>query len=272
MSTALSVHAATESEGPVAAVIASLPVSFAPHPATPASAAPDVTAVAGHAGWTRRAAEAILAGSRAVVVTAPAAEDPQALAVVAEENGAAVVLDQRWAGSPALAPSHDAARAVVTEALEDAVLLDSVAICAPGEDPLTLMADHLAAVLQSGVDLDGLKVVQRSSSGYTLAGKLPNGAPAALQGIATASVPAAATISILTSTGRTDITLPDPSAAWPAEVRSVTASGSTTLPTIYESAHRRSWRRVRRLLSTGRPSTDLQHFAALFSLLTRLNS
>lgn len=272
MSPALSAHAASEADGAVAAVIASLPVSFSPHPAGPSSAAPDVTAVAGHSGWTRRAAEAILTGSRGVVVTAPAVEDPRALAVVAEENGAAVVLDQRWAGNPALAPSHDAAHAVVAEALADAVLLDSVAICTPGEDPLTLMADHLAAVLQSGVDLNSVKVVQRSSSGYTLAGKLPNGAPAALQGIATASVPAAAIISILTSTGRTDISLPDPSAAWPAEVRSVTASGSTTLPTIYESAHRQSWRRVRRLLETGGPSTDLQQFAALSSLLTRLNS
>lgn len=271
MSTALSAHAAPEAEGTVAAVIASLPVSFSPHPAVPSSTAPDVTAVAGHSGWTRRAAEAILAGSRGVVVTAPAAEDPRALAVVAEENRAAVVLDRRWAGSPALATSH-AARAAVAEALADAVLLDSVAICTPGEDPLALMADHLAAVLQSGVDLDSLTVVQRSSNGYTLAGKLPNGAPAALQGITTASVPAAAKISILTSTGRTDITLPDPSAAWPAEVRSVTASGSTTLPTIYESAHRHSWRRVRRLLETGGPSTDLQQFAALSSLLARLNS
>lgn len=268
MSTVLTVHTTPEAEtaGAVAAVIASLPVSFAP-----ATAAPDVTAVAGHTGWTGRAAEAIRAGSRGVVVSDPVAEDPADLAGTAAASGAVVVLDQRWAGNPALAVSHDAARAVIADALADCVLLDSVAYGAPGGDPLTLLADQLAAVLQSGIDLDGLKVVQRSANGYTLVGKLANGAPAALQGITTASVPATATISLLTSTGRVDITLPDPSAAWPAEIRSVTPAGATTLPTIYESAHRHSWRRIRRQLEAGGPSTDLRQFAALTSLIDRLN-
>ncbi|HSO89568.1 MAG TPA: hypothetical protein VLR70_00275 [Arthrobacter sp.] len=268
MSTLRSVHTApgAEAAGAVAAVIASLPVSFAP-----ASAAPEVTAVAGQAGWTRRAAEAILAGSRGVVVAAPVAEDPAALAGTAAASGAVVVLDQRWAGNPALAASHDAARAVISAALADCVLLDSVAYGAPDEDPLVLLAEHLAAVLQSGIAIDGLKVAQRSANGYTVVGKLANGAPAALQGITTDSVPATAAISLLTSTGRADITLPDPSAAWPAEIRSVTAAGATTLPTSYESAHRHSWRRIRRQLEAGGPSTDLQQFAALTSLIDRLN-
>lgn len=269
MSTPLSVHATPEAEtaGAVAAVIASLPVSFAP-----ATAAPDVTAVAGHAGWTGRAAEAIRAGSRGVVVADPAAEDPAALAATADASGAVVVLDQRWAGNPALAASHDAARTVIATALKDCVLLDSVAYGAPGEDPLALLTGHLAAVLQTGVDLDGLRVVQRSAHGYTLVGKLANGAPVALQGITTASVPATATISFLTSTGRADISLPDPAAAWPAEIRSVTAEGATALPTIYESAHRHSWRRIRQLLQAGGPSIDLQQFAALTLLIARLNA
>jgi hypothetical protein len=268
MSTLLTVHSTPDAEeaGAVAAVIASLPVSFAP-----ATAAPDITAVAGHAGWTDRAVEAIRAGSRGVVVSSPAAEDPTSLADTADASGAVVVLDQRWAGNPALAASNHAARAVIATAVKDCVLLDSVAYGAPGDDPLVLLVEHLAAVLQSGVDLDGLRVIQRSDHGYTLVGKLPNGAPAALQGITTASVPATATISILTATGRADITLPDPAAAWPAEVRSVTAAGATTLPTAFESAHRHSWRRIRRLLPAGGPSGDLQQFAALTSLIARLN-
>ena len=268
MSPALTVHTTSEAEtaGAVAAVVASLPVSFAP-----ATAAPDVTAVAGHTGWTGRAAEAIRAGSRGVVVSDPVAEDPEALAGTAAASGAVVVLDQRWAGNPALAASHDAARAVIADALADCVLLDSVAYGAPGDEPLTLLAGHLAAVLQSGIDLDQLKVVQRSANGYTLVGKLANGAPAALHGITTASVPATATISLLTSTGRADITLPDPSAAWPAEIRSVTPAGATSLPTFYESARRHSWRRIRRQLETGGPSTDLRQFAALTALIAQLN-
>ncbi|MCB5292123.1 hypothetical protein [Arthrobacter sp. SO3] len=272
MSTLISVYATPEAEtaGAVAAVIASLPASFTPA-TDPATAAPEVTAVAGHEGWTGRAAEAIRAGSRGVVVSDPAAEDPTALAQTAAASGAVVVLDQRWAGNPAIAASHDAARAVIAAAVADCVLLDSVAYGAPGDDPLALLAEHLAALLQTGVEPDGLRVIQRSGHGYTLVGKLANGAPAALQGITTASVPATATISFLTSAGRADITVPDPAAAWPAEIRSVTAEGATTLPTIYESAHRHSWRRIRQLLQAGESSTDLQQFAALTSLIARLN-
>jgi hypothetical protein len=136
---------------------------------------------------------------------------------------------------------------------------------------MALLADQLAAVLQAGVDVRQLKVIQRSTNGYTVVGKLANGAPAALQGITTASVPATASISLLTSTGRTDITLPDPSAAWPAQIRSVTPAGATVLPTIYESAHRHSWRRLRSQLEAGGPSPDLHQFSALTSLLDRLN-
>lgn len=268
MSTPLSVHTTpgAETTGAVAAVISSLPVSFAP-----ASGAPDVTAVAGHAGWTGRAAAAIRAGARGVVVSDPVAEDPGALTETAAGSGAVVVLDQRWAGNPALAASHDAARAVISAALADCVLLDSVAYGAPGDEPMALLADQLAAVLQAGVDVRQLKVIQRSTNGYTVVGKLANGAPAALQGITTASVPATASISLLTSTGRTDITLPDPSAAWPAQIRSVTPAGATVLPTIYESAHRHSWRRLRSQLEAGGPSPDLHQFSALTSLLDRLN-
>ena len=72
MTTQLSVYADPQAEaaGAVAAVVASLPLSFTPAPATP-----DVTAVAGHAGWTDRASAAIRNGARGVVVSSPVAED-----------------------------------------------------------------------------------------------------------------------------------------------------------------------------------------------------
>ena len=272
MSTPFSVRASPEAEtaGAVAAVVASLPVSFTPATTATDAKAADVTAAAGRTGWTQRAVEAIMAGSRGIVVAAPVPEDPTALAAAAAEHGAVVVLDQQWAGNPVLAESNDARLKVTAAALADAVLLDSVAYAAPGTDPTRVLADHLAAVLQAGIDLDGLTLVQLSTNGYTVAGKLANGSPAALHGIATAAVAAAATISILTTTGRTDITLPDASAAWPAEVRTVTPAGATTLPSLYESSHRHSWRRIRELLDGGRPSTDLQRFAALTSLVSRL--
>jgi hypothetical protein len=256
-----------ETAGAVASVVASLPVSFAP-----ATGSADVIAVAGRPGWTARAAEAVRRGVRGVVVADPVAEDPAALAAAAAERGAVVVLDQQWAGNPVLAATQAPVRKVIADALADAVLLDSLAYTAPGNDPAGLLTNHLAAVLQAGVELDGLRVLQRSAHGYTVVGKMANGAPAALHGTATSSVPPTATISILTSSGRADITLPDASAAWPAEVRSVTAAGATTLPSIYESAHRHSWRRLHERIESGGPSADLQQFAALTSLISCLNA
>ena len=70
MTTQLSVSADPQAEaaGAVSAVVASLPLSPLPAAGTP-EPAPDVVAVAGHAGWTARAAEAIRSGAKGVVVS-----------------------------------------------------------------------------------------------------------------------------------------------------------------------------------------------------------
>lgn len=266
MTTPLLVHAGPDAErdGAVGAVVASLPVSFAP-----ARNVPDVVALAGTAGWTASATEAVRKGTRGVVVVDPVAEDPAALAAAAAEAGTTVILDQVWAGNPALTES--AARDAIAGALADAVLLDSVAWGTPGTDTGVLLTRHLAAVLACGVELSGLRVIQRSANGYTVIGSLPGGAPAALQGITTSAVPATATVSVLTSSGRADITLPDASAGWPAVVRSVTSAGAATFPTIYESAHRHSWRRLRAAIHSGVPAADLERFAALTALVGHLH-
>lgn len=264
MTTPLLVQAGPDAEqgGAVGAVVASLPVSFAP-----AGSRPDVVALVGTAGWTTSATEAVLTGASGVVVVDPVAEDPAALAAAAAKAGTAVVLDQVWAGNPVLAESAGSVRNAIADALADAVLLDSVAWGVPGTDPKVLLTRHLAAVLACGVELAGLRVIQRNANGYTVIGSLQGGAPVALQGITTSSVPATATVSVLTSTGRADITLPDASAGWPAEVRSVTSAGSTTFPTLYESSHRHSWRRLRASIDAGVPVSDLERFAALNTLV-----
>jgi myo-inositol 2-dehydrogenase/D-chiro-inositol 1-dehydrogenase len=178
------------------------------------------------------------------IANAAAARVDAGLAAEASESGAAVVLDQRWAGNAVLAGPRANVQSVIADALGDAVLMDSVAVAAPGTDPLQLLTEQLSAVLHSDIELRNVRMVQRSANGYTVAAVLPGGAPVALQGILTSSLPATASICVLTSTGRADIVLPDPAAAWPAEVRVVTAEGATTLPTLYESAHRTSWSRV----------------------------
>lgn len=270
MTTQLSVYADPQAEaaGAVSAVVASLPLSFAP--AAPASA-PDVSAIAGHAGWTERAAAAIHNGAKGVVVSCPVPEDAAALTGVADAAAAVVVLDQKWAGNTALAPASENVHGVVAGALDDAVLLDSVAVAGPGTDPLHLLTDQLAVLVQCGIEVLKVRMVQRNANGYTVAGVLASGAPVALQGILTSVLPATASVSILTSTGRADVVLPDAAAAWPAVVRAVTHDGATTLPTLYESSHRTSWSRVHSHLSAGTRSTDLAKFTAVMSLFSQLN-
>ncbi|MET3174755.1 UNVERIFIED_ORG: hypothetical protein ABIB52_002606 [Arthrobacter sp. UYCu721] len=269
MTTQLSVRADADAEaaGAVAAVVSSLPVSL-----KPADAATDLVAIAGSKGWTGRAGAAIRHGAKGVVVVRPQAEDAVALAAVAKENGAAVVLDQQWAGNPVLAASRANVQNVLIVAVADAVLVDSVAYAAPGTDPDALLTEHLAVILKCGLEVTGWQAVQRNRHGYVVTGRLSSGAPLALHGVLTSSVPATASMSILTASGRADVMLPDPSAAWPAEVRSVTADGSTTLPTIYETAHRHAWTRLRDQVASGTPGSDLEHFAALASLVSRLTN
>jgi len=183
-----------------------------------------------------------------------------------------VVLDRQWAGNAALAASSGHTDGVIAAALRDAVLLDSVAVAAPGTDPLHLLAEQFGVLLQCGIEVRNVRMVQRNGNGYTVSGVLAGGVPVALQGILTSALPATASVSILTSAGRADVVLPDPAAAWPAEIRTVTAEGATTLPTLYESSHRTSWSRVHSHLSSGNPANDLSQFTAVMSLLSQLNN
>lgn len=265
MTAQLSVRADADAEaaGAVAAVVSSLPVSL-----MPAVNTADVVAIDGSAGWTGRAAEELRNGAQGVVVISPAAEETASLA----DSTNAVVLDQQWAGNPALAGSQTNVRAVLNDALAEAVLVDSVAYAAPGSDPDALLTEHLAVILKCGLEGREWQAVQRGQHGYVVTARLSNGAPVALHGVLTSSVPATAKVSILTASGRADVVLPDPSAAWPAEVRSVTADGATTLPTLYETAHRHAWTRLRDQLVSGAAGSDLRQFAALTSLVRQLTT
>lgn len=268
MTTQLSVRADAEAEaaGAVAAVVASLPVSL-----KPATAGADLVGVAGSGGWTGRAAEAIRRGAKGVVVVSPEPEDPTGLATIAAEHGAAVVLDQQWAGNPVFAEAQTGVRTVLTEALPDAVLVDSVAYAAPGSDTAALLTEHLAVILACGLDVGEWRRVQLTGHGYVVSGALPNGAPVALHGILTSAVPATAKVSVFTATGRADVVLPDPAAAWPAEIRAVTPDGATTLPSLYETSHRHAWRRLLDQISLHGPNRDLEQFNALAATVNQLN-
>lgn len=263
MSPLLSVNASptAEAAGAVGSVIASLPVSLGP-----GSNDADIRAISGRPGWTAAALTAIADGARGVLVVEPAAEDTTALAHATEAAVVPVVLDRRWASNAAL----DSAAAAALEVAGEAVLLDSVAVAAPHTDPELLLGEHLALIVRVAGDIPELRIVQRGPRGYTVAGRLPNGAPVSLQGILTHALPGGARLELITADGGVNVEVPDPDTARPATTTVATASGATMLPTIFESAHRTSWRRLAGAVDGSAPTTDLADFNRLASALVRL--
>ncbi|WP_423183309.1 hypothetical protein [Arthrobacter sp. NyZ413] len=253
-----------EASGAVGLAVASLPASFGP-----AATGDDATvaAIDGTSGWTTEAIRAIEGGASGVVVVNPVPENTAALRDAAENARAAVVLDQRWASNPGLAGAEDAVRSVAGRA----AMLDTVATAAAGTDPERLLTEHLAAVVRVTGQLDALRVLRRGSHGYTASARLANGAPVSLQGVLTDSRPAGVDFRLYTDDGGVSIAVPEPLAAWPAEVRAIGPQGEILLPTIYESAHRTTWRRLKEHLDAGTTSSDLAGFARLTESIAHLS-
>ncbi|ACL38257.1 conserved hypothetical protein [Pseudarthrobacter chlorophenolicus A6] len=257
---------AAEEAGAVALAVASLPATFSP--AADGAAAPDVAAIAGGPGWTAEALHAIESGSRGVLVVNPVPEDTAQLSAAAEAADTAVVLDLRWASNPALVSQDGGpdAREAFRSALGTAAMLDSVATAAPGTDPQRLLGEHLAALLEVTGTLDAVSLLQSGTTGYTFSGRLANGAPMSAHGVLTAARPAGVDIRLCTADGGVSVRLPEPAAAWPAEVRVTGPHGGLLLPTLYESAHRAAWRRLKEHLTAGTRPDDLIRFARLTDL------
>ncbi|CAM3228856.1 hypothetical protein PSET11_00912 [Arthrobacter ulcerisalmonis] len=261
MSAQYSVQAtpAAQEAGAVALAVASLPESF-----TPGAAGADVIVLAGTAGWTTAAQQAVDAGARGVVVVNPAAEDTAALRVAARAAGSAIVLDQRWAANPAVRHAEHAVRSAASRL----ALIDSVAMAPVGTDLDRLLTDHVAAVVRITGPLADLRLLHRGAHGYSASARFGNGAPVALQGIVSAARPAHVTLSVLTDDGGVSVTLPDPVAAWPGTVTVTGPQGAVLLPTLYESAHRTTWRRLKEHLDSRSTPPDLDRFAQLTQLLS----
>ncbi|MFE4194424.1 hypothetical protein ACFRJ9_01025 [Paenarthrobacter sp. NPDC056912] len=247
--------------GAVALAVASLPESFGP-----ATAAADIQVIAGQPGWPEEAAKAISTGARGIVVVNPSPANVDSLVEAAERTGTAVVLDQRWASNPAVPAAEDAVRSMAGRA----AILDTVATAPVGTGSGELLADHLAAVVRITGPLGGLRVLTRGPHGYTATAVLANGSPVALQGILSGARPAGVTITMLTDDGGVSVALPEPVAAWPATVKVTGPQGDVLLPTIYESAHRATWRRLKGHLDAGTVPSDLHRFAALSESLESL--
>jgi hypothetical protein len=266
MSTRYTVTATPEAEenGAVGLAVASLPASFGPAAAGDTAR---ISAIGGAPGWTTEAIKSIDGGALGIVVVSPVPENTAALLGAAEAAGVAVVLDQRWASNPGLVPAEDAVRSVAGRA----AMLDTVATAAAGTDPERLLTEHLAVVVRVTGQLDALRVLRRGTHGYTVSGRLTNGAPVSLLGVLSNARPGGVDFRLYTDDGGVSIAVPEPLAAWPAEVRATGPQGEILLPTLYESAHRTTWRRLKEHLDAGTLPSDLAGFGRLTESIMRLS-
>lgn len=253
MTTQLTVSASAEADaaGRIAETVASLPVSL-----HPGGSGADLVGVAGDAGWTAAAQEAIRAGARGVLVVDPVAEDVTGLRAEAEEAHVPVVLDSPWAHNPAVLES-----AAALADRNDAATLLEVRVDAPvGADLDRVLLGQLALVRAVAGGVVELRFDRRTRTGYDALGVLGTGARVNLSAILTNALPAAATIRVIRAEDAVRLSVPDPATALPGRLVVSDARGAVLRPTEWESSHRVAWRRLHHLVTTAAPWTELDGF------------
>jgi hypothetical protein len=218
----------------------------------------DLVGLAGTAGWADAAADAIRAGARGILVTAPVAEDTAELERIAAEASVPVVLDTLWAGNPAVETASAAFAAV-----KDAETLIEARVNLPlGADLDQAALDQVALLRRAAGAVAELRFVRRDSHGYDALATLESGAPASLAAILSAGLPQAATVRVIKPVDAVELYVPSPDTAAPGRAVVSGPDGETLLPTHYETGARASWRRLRGLVLAGDGATDLADFAA----------
>ncbi len=249
---------AARRSGDVDPVIASLPVSL-----HPVSEAPDLCAVAGESGWTGEALDILGTGIRGILVVDPVSEDASDLAAAASAAGIPVVIDRPLAGNPTVPviATHFA------NAGEPHGLLECRVVQSGSGDLDRALLDQLALVRAAAAEVQSATVLARTNHCYAIQGYLANGRRTQLTGICTAAQPRSGHLRLLGLTGSVELTVPDPSTARPAQATITTPDGLVLLPTIFESAHRATWRRLRDLVEARLPAPDLDDFRKDVELL-----
>jgi len=243
--------------------LTSLPVSYIE--AAPGSV-PHVMLVSGEGEWTRRAADAIGQGCRAVIVSDPgmaSADRIMALADLAECNGAIVEFAEPYAGdSTLLHHRRDIAQhllAVSSIIVTQTGLFESAASAAL-QMVRTLRALGQAPLITS-LWMTGHAAMMCGTSGAIL-----------IEGLAiSASAGLGQRIEAL-GFGRTlRLTLHGDESARPADFRIANMKGERKLPGIYQSADRAAWQRVLAGIGSDMPDTvRLQQFAEDAAMIGRL--
>ncbi len=216
--------------------LATLPISFRAQEEGASGAA---VLIGGERDWPARAATAIDAGARAVIIIDPAMTDADAglaLADRAEQAGVVVELAERYAGDPTLLRHRtDLAEHL---AATSTILISQLGGFATPADAALDMARTMRALGQSlrvtHIWQTGHAVVVRGASGDML-----------FEGIATAGNAGPGQQVDALGFGRTlRLSLRGDGSARPSDLRLANGKGERKLPQVFESVDRAAWQRA----------------------------
>lgn len=262
MRTTFDVHADNEAAqtGAVAVVIASLPMSLAP--GQPDSSA--LQGVTGTDGWEHRAAEAITKGAVGVAVIAPEPGDTLSLECLAASTSVPVVLGYRWASNPAVAQAAE----VYEQAAPDSALVEVTAYIRDSIPVEQVRAELLVLAGRLLGPLDDVRTLRNSRNGFAVAATLTgSGAPVTIAAVVSNALDNDVRVRMLTKNGCVDLMIPAPDTVRPATLKRTDPQGALVSPTIYESSHRATWKRLVTLAASGSTASDLAEFRAAISYL-----
>jgi len=269
VTTAIGVTLPDGSASGAAETLASLPLSFRRSDGVTDS----VVVVQGLPGWVEVAAAAARGGAAGIIVVGPTPADLAGL-VALDQLAVAFVTDWQWSSNPAI-PA--AAAAFRTAALGAAALntsgtgpnrLETRLVLPVGSDLNVALLEQLALVRRLVGPVDELHILDQTSRNCYAAGTT-GGLEVDLSLVCTAATTSVSLTRLLTVDGSVELEVGSPTTARPARVTVTGPDGMTQLPTLYESAHRASWRRLRDQLSGIGAGSDLSDLRADTATLNR---
>ncbi|TAJ48659.1 MAG: hypothetical protein EPO52_11150 [Herbiconiux sp.] len=244
-----------------AAALAALPLSF-----TEAGRDAKVIVVAGSGGWVDRVRAAASAGAQGVIVTDPLPA-PGASALATDTPACIVVLAETWASSPMLrAAVHQFGEPIARTRLIDARSVEPTT----GRDLPAVIFAQLRAVQSLGIEVSTLAIAAQSTSSILAIGRSASGARIVLSAARGDGVDGTLDLLLVAADEVIRIDLPDSRTARPGRAVLTSATAAVELPTIWETAHRNSWRALHDALESGLEPGHIAMFAAALAVAPAL--
>jgi hypothetical protein len=209
------------------------------------------------AGWPDHLERALRDGAGGVLLTGAGAAEPgvlESLARLAGRLAIPVVVDVRFAHDPTWAAAlPELTRGESQEVIIDCLVhggADSLAATDDGWSLVDLLVAQLTLVRPLIPSFDTLACAHYSASGYAVCGEV-GGAVVNMAGANSLTGAASLRLQVAGLDRRWDAVFNDGAVAQPTLVTRHTATGSSTLPVLYEGSRRTAWRQLYSAVTAG---------------------